>query len=216
MTQGVKDGLTEGVEEARESGPETIVEFWFGSDSNDAKTAKLQSSLWWSKKASVDKDIKQRFEPLVKSAAAGHLQDWRKSAVGQLALIILMDQLPRNMYRDTSKSFEFDSIALALCKGGLADGSDGDLRPIERAFFYMPLEHSEQRSDQKKSVALFKALEDAVPSGQRPPFASFTRFAVRHRQIIERFGRFPHRNEILGRTSSAEEIEFLTQPGSSF
>lgn len=196
--------------------PETILEFWFGSNANDAETAKKQSSLWWTKKVSVDRDIKERFEPLVKSATAGQLLDWSNSARGQLALIIVTDQFPRNMYRNTPMSFEFDSVALALCKGGLKDRNDRKLRPIERAFFYMPLEHSEDKTDQQESVALFKTLKDAVPAEQRQPFASFSRFAVQHCHIVERFGRFPHRNAILGRTSTSEEVEFLTHPRSSF
>lgn len=196
--------------------PETILEFWFGSDPDDAATARQQASLWWSKQEQVDRQIRERFEPLVKAAAAGQLQDWRQSVSGQLALIILTDQFPRNIYRDTPQSFGFDNVALALCKEGLADRSDRELRPIERVFFYLPLEHSENMTDQQECVALFRELVEEAPEAQRGSLAGFLDFAVRHCRIIERFGRFPHRNAILGRVSTAEESGFLTQPGSSF
>ncbi len=216
MAEDRKMDLNEGIKEGLNESPETILEFWFGSSSNDAATAKQQSKLWWSKQEQVDTQIKVRFELLVKAAGAGQLQHWRQSASGQLALIILTDQFPRNIYRGTPKSFGFDSVSHGLSKDGLMARRDRELRPIERVFFYMPLEHSENTTDQQECVALFKELADSVPELQRETFAGFIDFAVRHCQIIERFGRFPHRNAILGRVSTPEEVEFLTQPGSSF
>ena len=131
-------------------------------------------------------------------------------------MIILADQFSRNMYRDTPRAFENDALALSWCKGGLESGVDRELRPIERVFLYMPLEHSESVEDQHRSVTMFTELAQSVPAQQRKLFDGYIDYAVRHRDIVQRFGRFPHRNAILGRESTEEEVAFLQQPGSSF
>lgn len=195
---------------------DSLLEFWFGNDADDAAAAKAQASLWWAKHAQTDAAIRQRFQPLVSAAAAGSLDGWRSSARGQLALILLTDQLPRNIYRDTPLAFEFDGLARTYSLQGLANGSERELRPIERVFFYLPLEHSESPDDQKRSVRLFRELAGEVPPMHKPVFDGFVDYALRHQAIIERFGRFPHRNRILGRPSTSEEIAFLQEPGSSF
>ena len=120
------------------------------------------------------------------------------------------------MYRDTAQAFAYDGLARTWCTEGLAIGIDQELRPIERVFFYLPLEHAESLEDQDRCVALFERLLQDVPPGQRPVFEGFYDFALRHRVIIERFGRYPHRNAILGRPSSPEEAAFLQEKGSSF
>lgn len=198
---------------------DTILEFWFGeevSDLDDATIAGRQSSLWWGKDESADAEIRQRFEPQVQAAGAGKLDEWKASAEGRLALILLLDQFPRNIYRDTPAMFKFDDHARTLCVGGVETGIDAQLRPIEKVFFYLPLEHSESAYDQAWCVDLMHDLMLEVPEDQTRAFENFVGYAEAHKKIIDRFGRFPHRNEILGRESSAEEIEFLGQPGSSF
>ncbi|GAB4186161.1 MAG: DUF924 family protein [Wenzhouxiangellaceae bacterium] len=195
---------------------QNIIDYWFGNDDDDAQIAKRQAELWWSKNDDVDSEIKQRFEPLTLAAEAGELDDWLGEPQGRLALILLTDQFPRNMYRDTPDAFRFDPLARQLMLDGLEQGADQALRPIHRLFYYLPLEHSENLAHQQRCVALFRELADAVSADQKPTFTGFIDFAVRHHDIIERFGRFPHRNRILGRQSTAEETEFLKQPNSSF
>jgi uncharacterized protein (DUF924 family) len=205
-------------EQAQQQAQE-VVEFWFGHDAadrSDSEIAGRQSGLWWGKDAATDRTIRDRFGDLVPSAGRGALDDWKATDQGWLALILLTDQFTRNVYRDTPAMFGFDDVALALCKDGLDAGIDDRLRPIQCVFFYLPLEHSEDRADQARCVALMRALAQSVAAEERAVFSGFVDYALAHQRIVDRFGRFPHRNEILGRESSAEEIEFLRQPGSSF
>jgi uncharacterized protein (DUF924 family) len=195
---------------------ESILEFWFGTEADDLFAAKQQDELWWKKNPDIDLQIRERYASLLDSAATGKLDDWLEHPRGRLAMIILADQFSRNMYRDTPSSFAFDSFAQTWCKSGLDIGVDQMLRPIERVFYGLPLEHSESLADQQRSVELCKALAESVPDAHRELFDGYLQYAERHRDIVQRFGRFPHRNAILGRESTAEEIEFLTQPGSSF
>lgn len=194
----------------------SVLKYWFGTDPDDARLANERAFLWWSKKPSVDDEIRQRFKALVMAAGKGDLGDWASTPHGKLALILLTDQFPRNIFRGKPPAFASDDIALNLSLQGLAAGEDRLLRPIERVFFYLPLEHSEKVACQHRSVDLFKDLVLEVPHSQRLTFAGFMSFALRHCAIIERFGRFPHRNAILGRESTLAEIEFLKQPGSTF
>ena len=195
---------------------ECILDFWFGVNLDDAVVAKEQAELWWSKNRETDEKMRRRFEESVRAAAAGELNEWRATARGRLALIILTDQFPRNIYRDMARAFACDSKALAWCLDGLDGRIDRKLRPIERVFFYLPLEHAESREHQAKAVECFTELVASVPMEQRSTFEEYLDFAIRHRDIIDRFGRFPHRNSILGRESTAEELAFLTEPGSGF
>lgn len=196
--------------------PDTIVQFWFGDSDDDATVASHCAGLWWSKNPELDRSIRERFEPAVQAVAAGELDHWRASSEGWLALIILTDQFPRNIYRGTPDAFRYDPIARQLCEEGLAAAADQQLRPIQRVFFYLPLEHSENRAHQARSVALFRELAASAPAGAQAVFDRFQDFARRHKAVVDRFGRFPHRNEILGRPSTQEEIAFLREPGSSF
>jgi uncharacterized protein (DUF924 family) len=195
---------------------DTIREFWFGSSSDDAVVAQEKSKLWWAKDTDADLLIRLRFEAVVKQAANRELDDWSATPAGCLALIVLTDQFPRNMYRATPQSFAFDALARDWCKNGIDHGFDQSLRPIERVFFYLPLEHSELLHDQYLAVALYEKLASAVAPERQADFAGFLDFAKRHRDIIERFGRFPHRNAILSRESSPQELTFLQEKGSSF
>jgi uncharacterized protein (DUF924 family) len=192
-----------------------VLQFWFG-DGDDAQIMARNATRWWRSDATVDAEIAQRFSALRKRAIAGELEDWGSSPQGQLALIVLVDQFSRNLFRRDPRAFEYDPLAQRWCRDGLATGADMLLRPIERVFFYLPLEHSESIADQDRAVQLFTRLRDEVAVALREPFANFLEYAQRHRDVIARFGRFPHRNAALGRTSSAEEIAFLQQPGSSF
>lgn len=158
------------------------------------------------------------FEEDLKLAIEGKLKSWEDASRSTLALIILLDQFSRNIYRGTAKAFAQDSLALEICLRAIDNGFDKMLHSVERLFFYMPLEHSEDIEIQKKSVEYFSVMEKLFPTP--PSLASmvseFRKYAEMHYVIIERFGRFPHRNEVLGRESTPEEIEFLKQPGSSF
>ena len=196
--------------------PETISAFWFGTDADEAGTIATQSALWWRKRDEIDAAIRERFEHLVIQAGNGQLDSWLQTPRGRLALILLTDQFPRNIYRDSARAFAFDARALGWSKTAIALGSDRQCRPVERVFLYLPLEHSEHRDDQAESVRRFEALAAAAGPAVKSSFDSFLDFARRHREIVDRFGRFPHRNVALGRQSTAAETAFLKQPGSRF
>jgi uncharacterized protein (DUF924 family) len=165
---------------------------------------------WFGKDPAFDAQIRERFEALIAEALAGGLGEWCNTPQGALARVLLLDQFTRNAYRDTPAAFSGDARALATARDAIARGFDRELGPLERWFLYMPFQHSEDLADQERSVALFQAL--ARDTGLTAPLS----YVVRHADIVRRFGRFPHRNAILGRTSSAAEIAFLRTPGSSF
>lgn len=195
---------------------EKILRFWFGTATDDVEVAEQCGDMWWKKNPEIDNEIRERFEGELNAAVKREHEDWLVESRGRLAMIILADQFSRNMYRGTPRAFANDALALSWCKDGLDSGVDGELRPIERVFLYMPLEHSESIEDQNRSVALFTQLAQKVAPQQRKLFDGYVDYAVRHRDIVQRFGRFPHRNAILGRESTQDEIAFLQQPGSSF
>jgi uncharacterized protein (DUF924 family) len=192
------------------------MDFWFGTSTDDAETAVLQAPLWWQKVDASDREITARFADTLRRAAAGELDDWRRHPRGGLALIIVLDQFSRMVHRGTPQAFTQDERALDLCVRGLDAGEDHPLRPIERVFFYLPLMHAESLPMQRRSVERFRQLHDEVPPSWQPVFAPFSHYAERHLAIIAEFGRFPHRNAILGRESTPAEIEFSKQAGSSF
>lgn len=196
--------------------PETILEFWFGTNADDAAVAAERSKLWWIKRDETDRVIRERFESTLLKAARRELDAWADTPRGRLALILLTDQFTRNMYRNTPASFAHDELARGWCREGLRDKVHLALWPIQRVFFYLPLEHSESLEDQVQAVALFRELTEGADAQGREVFAGFLDYALRHRDVIARFGRFPHRNQILGRASTEEEMAFLKQPGSSF
>lgn len=194
---------------------QSLHDYWFGGLA-DSEAGQRQAKLWWGKDAALDAELTERFGSLVTAARSGRLEHWSDSAQGRLALILLTDQLPRNVFRGTPEAFASDPQARQLCLAGLERGDDKALAPIERVFFYLPLEHSESMADQDHAVSLFTALSQAAPPPLMEQYRGFLSYALRHRQVIERFGRFPHRNAVLGRQSSPEETAFLAQPGSSF
>lgn len=194
-----------------------LIDFWFGDEVYDVLRATRQAPLWWGKSSKTDALLASRFGELAEAAAKGSLAHWADLPSGRLALILLLDQLPRNIHRGTPAAFAQDPLARDLCLKGLSIGADKSLSPLERVFFYLPLEHAESREQQARSVALFEALAaEQAGTPAQATFAGYADFARRHQVIIERFGRFPHRNDILGRTSTPEEAAFLQQPGSGF
>jgi uncharacterized protein (DUF924 family) len=193
-----------------------LLDFWFGDDPDDAVVAESKAELWWRHRQEADEQLQARFGAAASAAAADVLDHWAGSPRGRLALILLLDQLPRAIHRATPEAFAQDSKALKVAEQGLESGADRLLRPIERLFVYLPFEHSEDMADQDRSVQLFRDLAASVPENHRETFAGFVDYAVKHREVITRFGRFPHRNLILGRESTPEEKAFLEQPGSSF
>jgi uncharacterized protein (DUF924 family) len=196
--------------------PAEVLDFWFDQEARDSVVADRQAKLWWSKTPALDADIKARFASTLLAANTGALAHWTDKPTGRLALILLADQMSRNMFRDQPEAFAFDSLARAWCKTGLSQRVDLQLRPIQRVFYYMPLEHSESIEDQALSVRMFDELASSVSLESKQAFDWYLDFAKRHQAIIERFGRFPHRNRILQRDSTSEELQFLQQPGSSF
>lgn len=192
-----------------------IIGYWFG-DLEPSTPAKGRFDLWFGKDPGTDAAISRRFAPHLDRAAAGAFDSWRDRPPTRLALIVLLDQFPRNAHRDTPRAFAYDAKAREVCLHGLAQGHDRALPFFGRLFFYLPLEHAEDPVLQDHSVELFSALRADAPEALQKNAAMVYDYALRHRDIIRRFGRFPHRNQALGRESSAEEIEFLNQPGSSF
>jgi len=193
-----------------------VLGYWFGSLDEYDSCPKDRSPLWFMKSEKTDREIMSRFLKDLNQAAVGAYDSWKESPRGRLALIILMDQMSRNIYRGTPRAFATDPQALQLSLEAIESGEDQQLFLIERAFLYMPLEHSEDSKVQKLSVQKFSELVKSAPEHVKPVYESFLDYAKQHRRIIDRFGRYPHRNEILGRKSTSEEVEFLKRPGSSF
>ncbi|RMQ47876.1 hypothetical protein ALQ04_04504 [Pseudomonas cichorii] len=193
-----------------------LLEWWFGSSESASEVVKAREKLWFGKKKANDTEARERFGDLVEQALAGGLKEWAESPKGWLALILLLDQLPRMIHRDTPKAFAGDQRAQTLVQHGLKLGRDQHLEPLERTFIYLVLEHSENLDDQNQAIACFTRLLPLLPATDRDYFRQSLDYAERHQKIIARFGRFPHRNDILGRASSDEEIEFLKKPGSRF
>ncbi len=193
-----------------------ILEFWFGRGRTATEVAEEKASLWWSKNESIDKEITRRFAATTEAAAGGQLSHWAQSPRGLLALIICTDQFPRNIHRDSPKAFSCDPAALGFAKECVDGGAARQLRPLERLFAYLPFEHSEALAEQRRAVALYQTLAKNAAADEAELFDGYLQFAHKHQEIIERFGRFPHRNPILGRPSTDEEHAFLKQPASSF
>jgi uncharacterized protein (DUF924 family) len=201
-----------------------VREFWFGSLPLTAATyAERSTSLWFSgvgepaqARTARDEELRARFGSLVERAGRGELDSWAASPRRRLSLIILLDQFPRSIYRGTRRAFAHDEQALMLAMTGVQSGADAALDPVERMFFYMPLQHAESLDAQDESVAAFRRLVGEAPEELRPQFEEALEFAVQHRDIIVRFGRFPHRNRVMGRVSTAEERAFIARGADTF
>jgi len=191
-----------------------LLDWWFGSAETPDEIAAEKNKLWFGKHH--DRQARERFGDQVDQALAGGLTDWAQHPEGWLALVILLDQFPRMIFRDTPKAFSGDLRAQALVAQGLAAGFDRQLKSIQRVFIYLVLEHCENLAVQNEAVSRFIDLVREQPEADRAVFESNLDYAERHQKIIARFGRFPHRNGVLGRESTAEEVEFLNRPGSRF
>lgn len=174
-----------------------ILNFWF---------EELEPAQWWAKDEQLDQLITARFSGVHANAAKCELFEWRASARGRLAEILVLDQFSRNMFRHSHLSFAYDSLALALAQEAISAKAAADLTPVERSFLYMPFMHSESLKMHQVAVELFK--QNGIQNNLD--------FELKHQEIIQRFGRYPHRNDLLGRTSTSEEIEFLKHPNSGF
>jgi uncharacterized protein (DUF924 family) len=187
----------------------SVLDFWFGPAGGG--TYGTQRKVWFAKDAAFDGVIADRFGKTIERALRGELDDWAATAPQALARVLLLDQFTRNVFRGQPRAFAGDAQALAAASTMVGSHQDEGLPPFMRAFAYMPFEHAEGLATQNESVRLFARLAAAAPE-----LAHMSDYAARHRSVIERFGRFPHRNEILGRASTAEELAFLRQPGSGF
>lgn len=176
---------------------QTVLDFWFSPETQPH---------WFAKSEAFDQQLRDRFANTLEQARHGELWSWRENVAGRLAEIIVLDQFSRNLYRDDAKSFAQDPMALALAQEVIALGLDQDLQPTQRSFLYMPFMHSESKLIHEQALKLFENLGNPIN----------LEFEKKHKAIIDRFGRYPHRNEVLGRESTAEEIEFLKQPNSHF
>ena len=199
--------------------PEDILRFWFGDiGPQDAVLPELQKR-WWVKDPAFDREIQERFGATLEAAARGDLDSWVGTPAGIAALIIVLDQFTRNTRRDSPAMYANDAQALELTRLLLDGGEDVSLHPAVRAFAYMPLMHSESRLDHERCIAVFEGLvagAEAAGHPQAGPLKGALDSGRHHRDIVVKWGRFPHRNAILGRESTPEEIEFLKGPGSSF
>lgn len=181
-----------------------VLQFWFG------EVPGARRREWFVKDPAFDADIRVRFRELHEAAAHGELGTWKEASDSALALIVLTDQFPRNMFRGEARAFATDPLALETARHFITSGWDRALSPVERMFAYLPFEHSEVLADQERSLEFFAPLGAFEETKDTPDFAR------RHCEIVKRFGRFPHRNAALGRPGTPEEIEFLKQPGSGF
>lgn len=194
-----------------------IHNFWFGEiPSTEALPDPSHIKMWFMKSDQTDQTIKDKFESLLTQAVEGELDDWKKTAHGSLAFILLCDQFSRNIYRETPKVFATDALALACAEQSIEQGFDAALHPMKRVFFYMPLEHSEILSNQDRAVTLFGNLSESSLETHRKMMENYLSYAHRHRDVIVEFSRFPHRNVILGRESTSAENAYLSKPGSGF
>lgn len=195
---------------------ESVIDFWFGVCGPDGAIDPGKRKMWFKSGSRHDAEIRERFGTLHEQAGRGDLDGWATTARGRLALIVVLDQFSRHIHRGAAQAFACDPAAQMLTRTGIERGVDRELAPVQRSFFYLPLEHAEDRALQALAVKCYEQLAQEVAEIWRGDYESFLDYARRHRAVIERFGRFPHRNALLGRPSTAEELDFLQQPGSSF
>lgn len=176
---------------------DAVLDFWFSPDSK---------KFWFARSSDFDAKVRDVLGPFYERAKKGELETWKNDPRGALALVILFDQAPRNLHRGSPESFATDARALETARAAIAKNFDQGYSIDERVFLYLPFEHSEDLATQRESMALFERLGNE----------SYLKYATAHFKIIEKYGRFPHRNAVVGRESTPEELEFLKQPGSSF
>ena len=193
-----------------------ILSFWFREQELSAPQIDRRMDIWFGEDPAFDEAIMVGFEDDVEAASNGRLDHWAEEPRGRLALILLIDQFRRNIHRNTAKAFSHDKLALKLCVEGAVKKKDKGLTPIEKVFFYMPLQHAESVKVQAKSVELFNKLAESVSPTYRETFLTVAQFAELHKDIIDQFGRFPHRNKLLGRENTPEENEYLAGDSPDF
>jgi uncharacterized protein (DUF924 family) len=195
--------------------PEDVLEFWFARAAVSPEALKVQNRKWFNGGKAFDAELEAKFLPLLETLSAGPLaEDWAaRGPKGRLAAILVLDQMSRNIFRASPRAFAQDRLALHLCKEGLEAGGDTALSEPERVFFYLPLEHSEQLADQDEAVRRFTALYETAREEFRDYVYTTLDYARQHRDVIGRFGRFPHRNAVVGRTSTPDELEWLAERG---
>lgn len=195
---------------------ETVLDFWFGGVQDGVPDKELQKN-WFTSSESFDSAVKKNFTSLLLAGSKGELDPWELTPHGRLAFIIVLDQFPRNVFRGTANAFLYDEKALSLARDGVEFGHDRDLNPVEKLFFYMPYQHSENLAIQHEGMALYRKLVGQAKTDEVKKLCEEGLvFAERHCQLIERFGRFPHRNKALGRQSTPQEESYLLNGGSRF
>jgi uncharacterized protein (DUF924 family) len=192
---------------------ERVLSFWFGPP---GAPPLANAARWFTPDPAFDAAIRERFAGTVARAEAGELEPWRETPLGALALVIVLDQFPRNLFRDSARAFAHDAAARDVALDAEARGFDRALSSVERWFLYLPLMHAEEPALQERSVARFESLAATAPAELREALAGAADYARRHRDVIRRFGRFPHRNRALGRAGTPEELAYLAEPGSGF
>ena len=195
---------------------EKILSFWFKEQALTAPQIDRRMDKWFGEDPVFDHEIAKEFGSDIELASQGQLDYWAADPRGRLALILLIDQFRRNIHRNTEKAFSLDKLALKLCVEGAMQKEDMSLSPIQRVFFYMPLQHAESKKVQEKSVALYNKLAESVSPTYRETFETVAQFAELHKDIIDQFGRFPHRNKLLGRANTPEEDEYLAGDAPEF
>ena len=195
---------------------EEVLQFWFGELGADGLCDDAHRARWWRKDAAFDQLIGDRFAGLHEAVSAGQRDEWLATAQGRLAYILVLDQFSRNMFRGSARTHAGDARAVEVAQEGVERGMDRELAHDQRTFLYMPFMHCEALEAQDRCVELFSAWRDEISGPLREKVASLLPYAEQHRDIVRRFGRFPHRNALLGRESTPEELEFLERPGSSF
>jgi uncharacterized protein (DUF924 family) len=196
--------------------PDDVLEFWFADALDSAEAAERRVPVWFGSDEGFDREIRERFGGLPDLAHAGGLDGWRGDPRGALALVIVLDQFPRNLHRGSSRSFRCDDRALEVARETIAAGLDAELHPLEAVFLYLPFEHAESLAHQDRCVELYERLAARAPAGLEARFEGFCEYARRHREVIRRFGRFPHRNPVLGREPTPEEAAYLDGGGDTF
>ena len=207
-------GLTD-VPTSKPMNPQKVIDFWFG-ELTDGFSDAAHRGRWYAFDEAFDRLIEDQFSDALQAAQAGELNPWLDDSRGQLAFIVLTDQFSRQIHRGTTQAFATDALALSAAREGVTHGMDRELEFNHRSFFYMPFEHSEALLDQHAAVGLFAQLRDETPPPYRQRTGEGLRHAQQHREIIQRFGRFPHRNALLDRTSTEAEVDFLAQASGSF
>ena len=188
---------------------EEILDFWFGDATESPEKAGGRMGLWFGSSLELDAEIRDRFGELFEAASRGELSHWQETAEGSMAFVILLDQFSRNIHRRTAEAFAADPLALAAAERAVESGQEAGMPPIWRSFLYLPFEHSESLEDQDRCVELMRRSAARASQEWRELLEGNVRYAEGHREIIARFGRFPHRNQVLGRVDTPEEAEHL-------